>query len=67
MKNINKNMNISNNDVEFIWDETHYKVILFQSGDPVAYVNLPDNFNNLENAVQGARKILEGKGTKLFI
>lgn len=65
MQNINSLVkNINTND-EFVWDKLHYKVILFRNGDPVSYINLRDEENNMESAALKADKLIRGGGRKL--
>lgn len=50
---------------EFIWDELRFKVILFENGEPVSYITLNDDENDMKGALKAASKLFHGAGVVL--
>lgn len=49
---------------EIMWQDRHFKVVLFNNGEPVSYINLEDDEGDVESAVVAGRSLLNGRGVK---
>lgn len=65
MKDISAFISNRSSEIEIIWDEIRYKVILFKNGNPVSYVDLRDKENDMEHAVKSASILANDGGIKL--
>lgn len=65
MKDISTFISNRSSDIEIIWDEIRYKVILFKNGNPVSYVDLKDQENDMEHAIKFASVLANNGGIKL--